>query len=81
MKIRLKTLMAGPDGVFLPGSVIEVSPEEARALFAGGYAEPVPRPAALPKEEPPTVETAAVQPGSRAVRPDPKARKTPYPRS
>jgi hypothetical protein len=77
MKIRLKTLMAGPDGVFPPGSVIEVSPEEARALIAGGYAESVPRPAVAPKAEPPAVETAAVQPGSRAVRPESKARKTP----
>ncbi len=76
MKIRLKTLMAGPEGVFLPGSVIEVSPEEARALIAGGYAETVPRPAAQQKDEPPAVETAAVQPGSRAVRPEPKPRKT-----
>ena len=77
MKIRLKTLMAGPGGVFLPGSVIEVSPEEARALIAGGYAEAVPRPAAPPQNEPPPVETAAIQPGSRAVRPESKARKTP----
>jgi hypothetical protein len=77
MKIRLKTLMAGPEGVFPPGSVIEVSPEEARALIAGGYAEAVPRPAAQEKDELPAVETAAVQPGSRAVRPESKARKTP----
>ena len=77
MKIRLITLMAGPEGVFPPGSVIEVSPEEARALIAGGYAEPVPRPAAPPKDELPPVETAAVRPGSRVVRPESKARKTP----
>ncbi len=77
MKIRLITLMAGPEGVFPPGSVIEVSPEEARALVAGGYAEPVLRTAAPAKAEPPAVETAAVQPGSRAVRPEAKARKTP----
>ncbi len=77
MKIRLITLMAGPAGVFPPGSVLEVSPEEARALIAGGYAEPVPRPAAAPKVEPPAVETATIQPGSRAVRPEAKARKTP----
>jgi hypothetical protein len=53
MKIRLITLMAGPEGVFPPGSVIEVSPEEACALIAGGYAEPVLRQAAPAKEEPP----------------------------
>jgi hypothetical protein len=35
----LKTLMAGPEGVFLPRSVIEVFHEEANALIAGGFAE------------------------------------------
>ena len=35
MRIRLKTLMAGPEGVSLPGSVIEVAPEEARVLISG----------------------------------------------
>jgi hypothetical protein len=81
MKIRLKSLMAGPEGVFAPGSVIEVSPEEARALIAGGHAEPVLRQAAPPKDESPPVETAAVHPGRRAVRPESKARKTPWPPS
>ncbi len=42
---------AGPEGVFPPGSVVEVSPDESRALIAGGYAEPIPRPAASPKED------------------------------
>ena len=65
MKIRLKTLVAGPEGVSLPGSLIEHSPEEARTLIAGGYAEAVPRPAAQEKDEPPAVETAAVQPPYR----------------
>ncbi len=30
MRVRLKTLMAGPEGVSLPESVVEVSLEENR---------------------------------------------------
>ncbi len=75
MKIRLKTLMAGPEGVFPPGSVIEVSSEEARALIAGGYAEPVPNPDAPQAPELPVVETAALEPGSRAVKPPVRPRR------
>jgi hypothetical protein len=77
MKIRLKTLMARSEGVFLPESVIEVSSEEAQALITGGYADPVPRPASQQKDEPSAVETAAVHPGNRAVPPESKARRTP----
>ncbi len=77
MKIRLITLMAGPEGVFPPGSVIEVSPEEARALIAGGFAEPVNRPTGSAAAESPPVETAAFEPGNRAVKPAARPRKTP----
>ncbi len=72
MKVRLRTTMAGPEGAFPPGSVIEASVEEAEMLIAGGFAEPVD--AASVK---PDVETAAIEPGSRAVRPPARARKTP----
>jgi hypothetical protein len=37
MHVRLKTLMAGPDGVFPPGSAIDVSVEEDEALPAVAY--------------------------------------------
>ena len=72
MKIRLKTLMAGPEGVFPPGSVIEVSLEESRSLIAGGFGEPVEAPTVAP-----AAETASLDPGHRAVRPAARARKTP----
>lgn len=72
MKMRLKTLMAGPEGVFPPGSVIEASPEEAEALIAGGFAELVEVQSSIRLDE-----TAAVEPGSRAMRPAARARKTP----
>ena len=72
MKLRLKTLMAGPDGVFPPGSVIDPPDDEAEALISAGYAE---------RLEPPLetggVEVAAIIPGSRATRPPARPRKTP----
>jgi hypothetical protein len=72
MKVRLKTLMAGPEGVFSPGAVIDAGTEEAEALIAGGYAERVD-----PPVQPAAVETAAIEPGNRAMRPAARARKTP----
>jgi hypothetical protein len=65
MRVRLKALMAGPEGVFQPGSVVDLHIDEAEALVSAGYAEPVERP----------VETAAFEPGNRAVRPTPRPRK------
>lgn len=38
MKIKLKTIMSGPDGVFQPGDEIEVDPKRGRDLIAGNYA-------------------------------------------
>ena len=38
MRIRFKTLMAGPEGVFQPGSVIDLKVDEADALVSAGYA-------------------------------------------
>lgn len=37
-KVRLRTLMAGPDGVFAPGSVIELTDAAARHLLETGQA-------------------------------------------
>ncbi len=67
MKIRLKTLMAGPDGVFQPGSVIDRPNEEAEALISAGYAECLE----------PRIETATTEPGTRAVKPVPRPRRVP----
>ena len=59
MKIRLKTLMAGPQGIFMPGTVIDVDGEEFEALISGGYADRLVNPP----------ETAAIDPGMKAIRP------------
>ena len=65
MKVRLKTLMAGPEGVFQPGSVVDLESDHAEALISGGYAERMERP----------VETASIEPGEREARPASRPRK------
>lgn len=38
MKVRFKTISAGPNGAIYPGDVVEVSESEAKLLINGGYA-------------------------------------------
>lgn len=40
MKIRMKTLMSGPNGTRHPGEVCIVEADEAEMLVKAGYAEP-----------------------------------------
>jgi SPP1 family predicted phage head-tail adaptor len=54
MKVRLKSVMAGPEGVFQPGLVIDAGKEEAETLIAAGYAEYLER----------SIEAAAIEPVS-----------------
>lgn len=56
MEIRMKTLMAGPNGSRHPGEKCTVSAEEAEMLIAGGYAEPA---EAEKVDETPAEETTA----------------------
>lgn len=39
--IRMKTLYAGPSGVFSAGQVADLPRAEEKALIDGGYAEPI----------------------------------------
>jgi hypothetical protein len=41
MKVRLKTIYAGPSGSAHPGEVIDVSEREGAELVNGGYADTV----------------------------------------
>jgi hypothetical protein len=59
MKVRLKTVMAGPAGTFKPGQVVE---DETGDLVNGGYAEPIEIP-----EPKPLIETAEIQSPEMAV--------------
>jgi len=65
MRVRLKTVMAGPDGVFHAGSVIDPPVDVAEAVIAAGYAERLER----------QPERAAFEPASKAVKPIPRPRK------
>lgn len=58
MKVKMRTIMAGPGVAAQPGEVIEVSSEVGASLVQGGYAEPV-------KEQP--VETATVSAAETAA--------------
>lgn len=71
MRVKLRTLMAGPAGVFQPGQVLTVSTETGQALIAGGYAEPVAEAAR------PAAETAELPQGETAAPRAPRPPKTP----
>lgn len=38
MKIQLVTRMAGPEGNFPPGTILELDEKQAKPLIDGGYA-------------------------------------------
>jgi hypothetical protein len=59
MRVKMKTLAAGPDGVLRPGQEVDLPTAQAKALIEGGYAEPVGT----------VQETAAVEPSEKAVMP------------
>jgi hypothetical protein len=76
MKVKMKTLMSGPDGNASPGSIVEVSKEEGRQLIDSGSAEKIKLSAETKKntEEPP--EMAAIEPEEKAVHPSGKKKKS-----
>lgn len=64
VKVKLKTLRAGPGGVDPAGSVVECSAKEAEQLVNGGYAEYADKQADTGQA---TVKAAIVAPPERAV--------------
>jgi len=68
MKVKIKTLLAGPGGIIQPGQIADVDPEQAVALIAGGFAVAV---EGMPEPEKPQVveDEAAPKPvGTRRSR-------------
>lgn len=51
MRVKLATLMAGPDGVYAAGSVIEVNDAVGRQLIAGNGATRVDEPRARARRQ------------------------------
>lgn len=67
MRIELRTTMAGPNGVFQPGSIIDIDDAQAKHLIDTGQAIAVLQPVALPVREV-EVETATEESsGERAA--------------
>lgn len=71
MKIRMKTLYAGPDGTIQPGQIGDLPSETAEVLIEGGYAEH-PEAAAI-RTETATARAAAETAALRTAGPWPKA--------
>lgn len=85
MRVKMRTIMAGPRGCARPGQTIEVDQATGEALVGGGYAEliagtmPVPIRRTKPVPErliapPPPQKTAApiaAEPAATAVAPEP----------
>lgn len=56
MKIRMNTLMSGPNGTRHPGEVCIVEADEAEMLVKAGYAEPAEAEKVADDAEEPTAE-------------------------
>ena len=76
MKVRMKTLMAGPDGTRFPDKVYPVSAQEGEDLIAGGYAEEVKAETPKPQAEP---RTGIQRRGRTAAKPEGDSEKEPEP--
>ena len=70
IKVRMKTIYAGPEGTCQPGKEIDLDKEEAQSLVKGGYAE------YATKEKPVARETAVVEPPENTAE-IPSSRKNP----
>lgn len=58
MKVKLLTLMAGPDGTYNAGQIIDMTEAQAKELIQGGYAVAC----EMPVKKAVVIETATVQP-------------------
>ena len=76
MRICMKTIMAGPEGIHDAGAVVEIPYAKAQALIAAGYAERT-TDEPLPELPPALVEAAAIEHfAETAVMPAAKKRRT-----
>lgn len=71
MRVRFKTISAGPKGALFPGDLLDVSDAEAKTLVQRGYADYVTPP------EPEPVPEADEEAAEERVKPRrPRARRT-----
>lgn len=69
MKIKLLKIMAGPEGCFGPGDVLEVSGEEGRCLIESGSAVALSEVIVETSEDVGEIETAEAPQARRRGRP------------
>jgi hypothetical protein len=74
MRVKLRTMVAGPGYAYTPGQVADIEREDAQALIDGGYAEAVPV-SRVRTAEAPTPERQAVEPEPEAPIQKPKRRR------
>lgn len=72
MRVRFKTISAGPKGAIFPGDLLDVSESEAKMLVDGGYAEYVDPPKTEPEPEKTAEATVEVYATPRRPRRRPK---------
>ena len=65
MRVKMRTLYCGPDGIVQPGGEANLPTDEARALLERGYADPVARAERVETAEASQPEQAAVRTGKR----------------
>ena len=70
-RVKLRTIMAGPKGVKVPGDVFEVSDAEARRWIKAGYASEVEpeKEIELELKEEPVPESTSVEPPENTSKP------------
>lgn len=72
MKLKLLTLMAGPDGTYNAGQIVDMTEAQAKELIQGGYAVAC----EMPVKKAVVIETATVQPPETTMtEPEVKKRK------
>ena len=71
MRIKIKTLGAGPDGIWFPGAVVDLSAARARELIERGFADPVDGPSVPEDAVFPGGERAATGERARRARKEP----------
>ncbi len=69
MKVRMLTLMAGPDGILRPDQVVDLPKKKAQALIDGGFAVKVAAPKPKPKKQA-APEKATAEPPENAAQPE-----------
>lgn len=62
MKVKLKTILAGPDGCKQPGAILEVDEKIGQHMLDNGYADMAEEPKEKDVKKAPVIEVAVAKP-------------------